>query len=137
VASQYADFLIAAAAAAPVIALANQVVLSDSFGLLLLFRRAKRDATSAAEPHAGRGYNFAVSLFLLGYTNLLLQTSVLLTALYALLYNAAAPIGTLLILLAFETFGLLLVLASSVLSGYVRDEATQLEAATRSLPATE
>jgi hypothetical protein len=38
---------------------------------------------------------------------------------------------TLILLLA----GVLLVLATSVLSGYVRDEATQLEAAARSLPA--
>jgi hypothetical protein len=125
--------LIAATAAAPVIALANQVALSDSFGLLLLFRRARQDPSPAAHLHAVRGHNYAVVLFLLGYANLLTQVAVLYFALSGLLPNADKSPRPLVLLLA-EVAGLTLVLLNSVLSGCVRDEATQLEAAERSLP---
>jgi hypothetical protein len=136
--TKYPDFYIAAAAAAPVVALANQVVLSDSFGLRLLFRRAKQDSTSAVKSHADRGYNFARWLFSLGYANLLLQTAVLVGSLGVLspLHGVIAnPSPGLVVALISVPAGILLVLATSVLSGYVRDEATQLEAAARSLPA--
>ena len=142
VANQYADFYIAAAAAAPVVALANQVVLSDSYGLLLRFRRAKRVTAAAVNSHAVRGYRFAGWLFFLGYTNLLFQTAVLAGALGVLSGKAdvANPTAALVLVLIAVPAGILLVLASSILSGYVRDEATQLEAAQleaaeRTLPA--
>ena len=147
-ANKYADFYIAAAAAAPVVALANQVVLSDSYGLVLRFRRTQRDTTGAVKRHADRGYNFAFGLFFLGYMNLLLQTAVLAAALAVLALPhppVADPTWGLQVLLSLVSGGILLVLASSILSGYVRDaatqldaaqlEAAQLEAAARTLPA--
>jgi hypothetical protein len=130
--TKYPDFYVAAAAAAPVVALANQVVLSDSFGLRLLFRRAKKDSTGAVKSHASRGYNFAFWLFFLGYSNLVFQTGVLVGSLAILspLHGVIAnPTPGLAVTLIVVPAGVLLLLATSILSGYVRDEATQLEAA--------
>jgi hypothetical protein len=128
VADQYADFFIAAAAAAPIIALANQVVLSDSLGLQLLFRRKRSDSATDVKNHATRGYRFAIALFLVGYINLVAQILVLTAALYGLIHIQRQPtMGLPTVMALVESLGLVLVLVSSVLSGYVRDAADQLK----------
>ena len=122
-------FWVAAAAAAPVIALANQVTLSDSLATRRFFSIALSDnkLQGKVQSEARRGLRGLNAAFWLGYLNLGLQGVVLGLALFSLgdghdywLWQSAAGIVTL---------GLFAILATSMQLGSARDARVQLEMA--------
>jgi hypothetical protein len=78
------NFWLAAAAAAPVVALANQVTLTDSLGMMEVLKARSANGSSTVQAAAQRGRNAAFGASLVGYLNLCLQVFTLGIALLSL-----------------------------------------------------
>ena len=131
------DFWVVAGTAAPIIALANQIVISDSLGLGPVFRSTRRGPSSGVRDQSAEGALLLVGIFSVSYINAAAQASVLLTALLSLAYPGSSDFVPLTLVPPIEVFGLLAVMSTAVFSGRVRAQVAQINAATRSLPAPE
>jgi hypothetical protein len=140
------DFWVVAGTAAPIIALANQVVVSDSGGLMPFFDRATwYDQPPDVKSHGRRGQRYAVTLYTISAFNLLFQIFGL-TAALTTLNGGSVRLSSSWVMttgitpatvVVTETVGLLLLLVTSIMSGVARGEAAQIRALTRSLSAPE
>lgn len=119
------DFWVAAAAAAPVIALAGLVSITDSAVLASTLKRTAAELGRSAAIYWVRYSNTTVILY--SFFNLLTQGFVLIVALWALLYNSAPVKGLLVILV--EGAGLLVLSVVAITAGRVGGARQQLEEA--------
>jgi hypothetical protein len=120
------DFWLAVAAAAPIIALATQVAVTQSFGSAFFFRRVRRRSTSAeARRFAARGWKVAVIGYFVSYGNVVMQGVALAIALVSLDrgedYTQTATASLLLIL------GLIVVIISALASAAISGNRERLD----------
>ena len=122
-------FWVAAAAAAPIIALANQVTLTESRGMTGTFIRAQRaNPSGTAHTTAITGHRSVLAALSIGYLNLIAQVFVLYVALGSL-YSGEDSNGTgsPRAVIFLEICGLAAVGLAAVFSGVVRSARTMLD----------
>jgi hypothetical protein len=122
-------FWVAAAAAAPLIALANQVTLTDMWGIRGTFKKAEIYGPPGTRHDAAKsGLRAASRAYLVGYINLLVQAGVLIAALRSLYYGRDSQIFPPLPVVYIEGLGLAALVATSLLTGNVRSALARLDA---------
>ena len=120
------DFWVVAGAAAPIIALASQVALSEAYGLKGITYRARVGGTPTIRPYALRADRIAYLLFLISYMNMLVQAAVLLFSLVSLAEDQTAfpPLAV----AGMAVAGLLALLIVAFMSPTVHEAAARLKA---------
>jgi hypothetical protein len=122
------DFWIAAAAAAPVVALAGLVLITDAAVAGNIVRRAKTEHKVLYDSVAKGKEVIGPPTWWIGFyivVNLLLQVFVLITALWALHYDSPPVPG--LAIIVVEIIGLIFLLTAALLAGQVGVVRHQLE----------
>ena len=123
------DFWVAAAAAAPVIALAGLVSISDATGVAGMLRRARGNGGPlgdvAKSVKLAGWYNFLVITY--SILNLVTQGFVLIVALLTLFNDRTSISGAYIIIV--EALGIFIVLLVATLAGVVGAERRRLEEA--------
>jgi hypothetical protein len=124
--SFHESFWVAVAAAAPIIALANQVTVTDSLGMQRTFESVlARNPSDIIRKVAKQGIKATRNAYWVAYTNLFAQATMLIFALSSLqfgndLFSLPASVSV-------EAIGLALILATSIFSGTVRASRAALE----------
>jgi hypothetical protein len=120
-------FWVTAAAAAPVIALANQITLIDSVGVTDTFGHATgSDMPPAVRIAAKRGVRAATKVYAVGYLNLTAQVLVFGSALWALQHGSDGGISMDAVS-AVEVGGLAAIGLTAYLSGLIRSLLAELD----------
>lgn len=129
---EHETFWLAVAAALPIIALANQINLTDALGTML-FARVARDSPIGTEVQyvRKRSRSAALTSYFVGGANLLAQTAALGIALISLAIREDAFPGAVPFATTLEIVGLIAIGTTAAFSGYYRGWRSALETSLR------